>query len=443
MSTDLYGVRVLGVDPERREAEFRVFVVHYETASREYYEPPEHDPGFFLCLMWGRSGPEHPIHRVVSIDQALDRAWVAEHARWFVEHVERTAIRNHPPADEAWEELADFYYEDEGWENEHLLVQADYVVRFTDSAWIEHVKPGQSWGETFTPMDADCPRAEELPHVPNVHEPIILRPFEEAAPSEIAFSDDGRFLAVKGAEAELVIYDCADWSEHARLAVERQVITPRLAWVPGRHTVVLTEVELGELEQTAYDVDAGAFVDAPVELGTTRSRTGRHRVQFGDGEGIGLLAGDGDPVPVRGVEPVTIVTADFTADESRLFAAGWEHLYVIDPAAGAVLETVVHPEQEQTQRLAVSPDGAYLVMCLSGSGGLWSEEGDEVRVRRLSDGKVVVRHWPGHEVTDARWSPDGRWLALALEHDSGEGELRIVPVGMPAEPPADLFAAPD
>ncbi|MEU6267096.1 hypothetical protein [Saccharopolyspora shandongensis] len=149
MSTDMFGVRVRDVDPDRREVRFQVLVVYYDVEARAYLLPPEQDPGFFLSLIWESGRWEHLIGETVSVDRILDPKWLAQHARWFVKHVERTGVENDPPA--SWAKLKDFYYErDGGWVDEDLLVQAEFLVRVTDPAWIEHLEPGDAWGRPCT-----------------------------------------------------------------------------------------------------------------------------------------------------------------------------------------------------------------------------------------------------------------------------------------------------
>ncbi|MFC7327712.1 WD40 repeat domain-containing protein [Marinactinospora rubrisoli] len=438
MSTDLYGARVLGVDLDRREVRLRVFVVYYETATRHYTAPPERDPGFFLGLLWESGRWAHPIGKAVSVEQMLGEGWVVENARWFVEEVERTAVRNDPPREDAWDRMHDFYYEREGrWRDEELLVQADYVVRVTDPAWIEHLSPGDAWGSAWYPMDADDPSGADLPHVPDVHAPLELRPFGDEGPHGVAFSDDGRFLAVDGDDEDVVVYDCADWSEHARFDLPDSDLTWNLKWVPGQHVVARTDFDSLETVQRAYDVVARAAVEVPLEQGFARSRTGRHRIEFGQVDGVEFLV-DGQRVPVPGVEEVAVETAAFTTDESRLFAAGMARdVHVIDPESRVVVDRI-SDVAGRVSGLAVSPCGGYLIT--AGSPADAPMEDDVVLVHRLGDRKVVLRHRPGADVAGLAWSPDGRWVAMNLEHTSGGGELRVMPVGLPAEPPAELRA---
>ncbi|WP_345431295.1 hypothetical protein [Actinoallomurus vinaceus] len=219
MATDIFGARVLGVDLDRREVRFRVFVVYYETADRGYMTLPDRDRGFFLGLLWESGRWDHPIgEATIGLDQILDEGWCATNARWFVEDVECTARRNDPPSAESWEVLHDFYYErDGGWRDEDHLVQADYTVRATHERWIEHLNEGDAWGSAWYPRWADDPRPEDLPHIPDLRHPAtVLEPFPHGETEELAFSDDGRHLAVHSDNGELVVYETATWSEHGR-----------------------------------------------------------------------------------------------------------------------------------------------------------------------------------------------------------------------------------
>ncbi|MDA2813233.1 tetratricopeptide repeat protein [Nocardiopsis sp. RSe5-2] len=153
MSTDLFGVRVLDLDPERRRVRFRVFVTYYEPSWGTGDLLPDH-PTFFCRLLWEaaeRFTPHRfgPMTDVVTIDEFLDEWWVECNTHRFVVGVERVAERNHPVDDDDFDRLAMFYYErDGGWQDEERLAQADYDVHVTDARWIESLRIGQSWGTT-------------------------------------------------------------------------------------------------------------------------------------------------------------------------------------------------------------------------------------------------------------------------------------------------------
>ncbi|RCV47888.1 WD40 repeat domain-containing protein [Marinitenerispora sediminis] len=164
-------------------------------------------------------------------------------------------------------------------------------------------------------------------------------------------------------------------------------------------------------------------VDVPVEQGSGRSRSWRHRLDFGRADGVEIRSDGGEPVAVPSLGEVAIEAAAFTADGSRLFAAGMApDVHVIDPSSAAVIDTVPDVAGRVTG-LAVSPDGGSLVTAGPPADVPWSD--DEVRVHRLAD---------------LAWSPDGRWVAMNLEHAHGGGEVRTMSAGLPARPPAELRA---
>ncbi|MEV0351692.1 hypothetical protein AB0H88_38480 [Nonomuraea sp. NPDC050680] len=153
MSTDLFGVRVLDLDHERRRVRFRVFVVYYEPSWGTDDLLPN-DPSFFFRVLWegaddihGRNGGL--LADLVGLDEFLDEAWVDRHTHLFVAGVERVTTRNHPLDGDAWNRLAMFYYErDGGWQDENLLAQGDYDVEVADPRCLAPLRLGQSWGTT-------------------------------------------------------------------------------------------------------------------------------------------------------------------------------------------------------------------------------------------------------------------------------------------------------
>ncbi|TDE33429.1 hypothetical protein E1295_38190 [Nonomuraea mesophila] len=151
MSTDLFGVRVLDLDHERRRVRFRVFVVYYEPSWGTDDLLPN-DPSFFFRLLWegadGIRGHNYgPLADLVGVDEFCDEAWVVRHTRLFVSGVHRVTTRNHPLDSDAWDRLAMFYYVRDGrWRDEDLLAQGDYDVEVTDPRWLAPLRLGQSWG---------------------------------------------------------------------------------------------------------------------------------------------------------------------------------------------------------------------------------------------------------------------------------------------------------
>ena len=92
MSTDMYGVRILEVDPERRHAKIQVLVVYYDTESRTHALLPNDEPGTFLHFLWesakghldNKDPRKGPIGEVLTTDDILNYEWVDTNARRFI-----------------------------------------------------------------------------------------------------------------------------------------------------------------------------------------------------------------------------------------------------------------------------------------------------------------------------------------------------------------------
>ncbi|MEV0401126.1 tetratricopeptide repeat protein [Actinoallomurus sp. NPDC050550] len=453
MSTDLYGARVMAVAADRMSVRMRVFVVYYEVAQRGALALPD-DPAFFLRLLsdWAtdprrEDSGDRPLAEI-ELDQLLDEGWMAEHAAEYVRQVDRVAERNAVPTAEDWEHLSDFYYERHGgWLDEHRLVQADYVVRVTDPRHLAGVEPGHGRATVWYPSPDIRVRSDDGPYVPRFSEPVaVIVPFADRTDGgqfacDLAFSDDGRYLAVAGQRGDVRVYDTGDWTERARFGTPHDLIGPSLMWVPGRH--VITARPPVEYEpQVAWDVDAGTGTDVPVEFGFHRSRTGRHRVEYGMGPGVEFVSAPFTPdrTVLLGLdaeadasdEPPAAEAIRFSADESRMFALDIEEEHtrfsMLDPDTGRFLG-VAGTSAEMVMDFAVSPDGAYLAI---------AEQTEpyvvEPTIRRVADGgELVLRAGLGRLTNKVDWSPDGRLLAVDLHNPPGDdspSELRIFPVGV-------------
>ncbi|WP_171165235.1 WD40 repeat domain-containing protein [Streptomyces sp. I05A-00742] len=460
MSTDIYGVRVVSVSPQELQVRFQVFVVYYDTEVRTY-SPVSDDLGFFFHLLWeGASGycgthRDGPLSKLVNVHTLGNHAWVDANARRFISGVEHVATRNHPPTDEQWGRLSDFYYERGGaWKDEDLLVQSTYDVRVTDRRWLEPLRVGDAWGTTAFPLNADTWTAGDAPHIPDLERPAVtLRPFTTATGdlkydhlAQVAFSDDGSYLATASDQGRVWVYDTTDWTEVVHTSAGDVWDAPVTMWVPGEH--VLTVKSSGEpgdsgiRPQWAFDVDARREVEIPFQEGHLRSRDGAYRIgpnETGDGS-YDLLptersphrhmshAGHWDPVQC----------ADFAGDGSRLFLAAEENIYVVDPATGEVVDRVADAS-DRLYSLASNPDGGYVAVGSAsrklGYLSLGKTPPHEICVWRMADKKIVLGRHLKTYVNGLAWSPDGRWLAAALEptamgsFNRGRTELVIFPMG--------------
>ncbi|MFF0725546.1 WD40 repeat domain-containing protein [Streptomyces sp. NPDC004134] len=473
--TDLYGVRVLAVDLPQRRIRLRTTAIYYDSGA---HAPLTDDASFFLRV-FAETADGAPLGDAITVDQRLDETWVDASTRFFVESVERIATRNYPLTEEEVDELL----EDEDrlsfpWEeeprfdelspeaaaelvlSEEANVGADYDVVVTDHRWIEHLAAGDWWRTASYPTQADRVRAGEAAAIPDLRRPaVLLKPFGgKDEPRHLAFSDDGRFLAVTSEEGELVVYETAEWSERVRTRAG-DYVSSWLMWVPGEPLITLRHHE--ELHpQVAYDAVRGAPAEAPPQSGRLRSATGRYRTEWVSGADVGLLspagevrvlsldgsgdagdagdAGDGGTGPLA---PDPYAAFAFSADEARLFAARGSRVYVLDPADGRTLDVIAH-EETGIRSVRVSPCGEYLALSVESPGRL------EVLIQRVGDHRVVTRHaigrgWYPLQTYELAWSPDGRWLAANLtvvevksDWEAKGGETRLFRVGLPTEPSA-------
>lgn len=467
MSTDIYGVRVLDVDPKELRVRFKVFAVYYDTGSRTCPPVPD-DPGFFFFLLWEAAQPHAPMDqraplgRMFEVDTMLDYAWVDANARRFVSRIERVATANHPPTPGQWERLHDFYYERGGsWKDEDLLVQFDYDVWVTDARCMETLAPGDAWATTIFPMNADTWTAEDAPHIPDLADPVRrISPFagkkgdfKHQHVQDLVFSDDGKYLAASSWDGLVWVYDTADWSEVAHASAGDWIVAMPM-WVPGEH--VLTVKSYSKLddpdpaEQWAFDVRTRQETTAPYQFGHLRSHDGVHRITpNGGGEG-GYDLHATDTLPQRTISHAgewdPIQCKAFSADGSRLFLGAQQNLYVVDPVTAQVVGKVIDAS-ERLFRLASSPDGAYLAAAsfsrkLGYLGPFGEERPHELCIWRTADRRIVLGRQMETYVGALAWSPDGRRLVAALEpcDDSfanGQTEFAVFAMG-----PADLpFAA--
>src|SRR5262249_28267191 len=154
MSTDLYRVRVLDLDPAQRKVTFRVFLVYYD------WEGVPTDPSFFFRILWdeadARFGGGGPLGHEVSVDQYLNEKWVDENTARFVERVTRLSIKNYPLKGK---KPPTFIYD--GFKDEDILTQGDYEVIVTDPRWLKHLKKGQTWQTTSYETRAKMPRGRQ------------------------------------------------------------------------------------------------------------------------------------------------------------------------------------------------------------------------------------------------------------------------------------------
>jgi hypothetical protein len=160
MSTDLYGIRVMALDPRRRRVRLRVFVTYYD--ADEYDQALlDGDPSFFLRVLWDEADtrPEDgaPLRERVSLDEILDEDWVDGNTWRFVARYEVVASKNVPFTRTDIAGLPARSYDLHWFTGEESLVQTDYDVWVTDPRWLAHLSLGRNWTTSSYPTQARPP----------------------------------------------------------------------------------------------------------------------------------------------------------------------------------------------------------------------------------------------------------------------------------------------
>lgn len=172
MSTDLYRVRVLALDPARRQVDLRVFLVYYDWSGVPT------DPSFFFRVLWDESdthgGGGGPLGDAVSVKEICDEEFVDANTQVYVERVIKLSRKNDPlPPGES---PPTFVYS--RFTDEEVLTQGDYEVIVTDPRWIAHLSVGQTWQTTAYETRARMPPGREtllLDEVPSPAKQAMLR----------------------------------------------------------------------------------------------------------------------------------------------------------------------------------------------------------------------------------------------------------------------------
>jgi WD40 repeat protein len=216
----------------------------------------------------------------------------------------------------------------------------------------------------------DAPRGRHLLDIPaDGHEGIF-----------VAFSPDGRRLAVPGQGATVVLWDTETWK-------------PDRTLVPGGDDNATRKVA----ERVAWSPDG-------------------HYVAAGDDGGIIRLwdVGNGQPLPSVPAHAGALRSLAFSPDSQRLACTG-ETLQVWDVASGALVYRFEPPRTTLFQAV-FSPDGKYLAVS---TGDLyWEGDRGDVYLLDAATGSLV-RPLGGHRgaVFSVAFHPDGTRLASACTED--------------------------
>lgn len=438
MSTDLYGVRILGLDG--RTAKLRVFVVYYDVAYKQHQPLPD-DPSFF-CRLLGDWGPgKGAIQAEVPDNLRYEEAYIDSNAWRFVESVRRLEARNEEIGD--WSAFSDFYYEREGaWQNEEKLVQADYEVVFTDRKWIAHWKKGASWGTASYPTQADVLTAAEAAVLPDFRvETKRIVPFdgptESGTPEDAFFSDDGKLLAVTSQAGDVAVYETAGWKRTMR-ANRVTGLFPHAEFFPGTHVLGVRDMHG---KTAAFEADSGTPGRAQLARGQVRSRSGTLRADFGEGPKVEILDEKGETVRVIETPHSTAEAASFSPDETTVATAGMDDQVVIWRIKDGARLRAFAGGVARVNHLAFSPDGRWLSVSGGNDGCVVDAESGAVRRRYHSrDTYPCEIAWSGKLVSVVHVGAAqgyGGWISI---HEIGASWPAAKPE--PVSPPAPPAAAP-
>lgn len=421
MSTDLYGVRVLKIEPSRRRVRFRVFVVYYDTRYENHQPIPE-DHSFFFRILWDeadtRFGGGGPLGEEVDVDSIGDEAFVDANTWRYIASVRQLAVRNHPIED--WDSYHDFYYERDGrWVDEEKLVQADYDVFVTDEKYLTHLQVGMSWGTTSYETEADHLHLDET--LPDLRSPVAtLIPFsgeaDDETPADARFSPCGRHLVCASDAGEFVCYAVEDHAEIWRSPEiwdgEDEDLRPAIQFsADGKHVYrygYLSGWRLADghvVTRATTDIDHRAF---------SPKRTRQIDYGYGSALKLGAIDEDGNPEDTMETGFANVEACDLFQDEVRAIigGSGRDEIHIVDLQEKTVLRTI--PVSGRVSALTLSPDERYVAVCMAFATGR-----PRMSIVRLEDGRVTRRHLIGDAfVGPFDWAPDMKTMALTLVNAS-------------------------
>jgi WD40 repeat protein len=211
--------------------------------------------------------------------------------------------------------------------------------------------------------------------------------FKDVDPSTLAVSHDAKQLAVSSEEAQTVeIWDLATGKRN-QLLQDGAGGAARLVFSPNNQTLVSAN----------YDNDIRMW----------NTETGQ------------LFAKAGDPTG-------TMFGAEFTPDGKQLIVAGLDEIVYIRDATTLAVIRQLKGQGEAMARLAISPDGRTLVT--SGRDPSDARKPAKVVIWDLPSGEIERVLQAAHPAFGLAFSPDGKWLALALK----DSQITLLDFGAPA-----------
>ena len=402
MSTDLYGVRVLEVDPEASRLRLRVFVVYYDT-TYEYHQPVPDDRSFFVRVLCDQDA----LGDDIAEEDRFDEDYIDRNAFRFVDRFDELERRNFPL--ESYEGYSDFYYErGGGWVDEEKLVQADYDVFVTKPEYLEPFSEGLTWGTTSYQTASDDLTLEDYQHIPDFNDlaasyvPFEDRPDEESVVQRISFSSDGSKLLLGNGEGGIRVIDPSDGSVILEaIDVNHWCSEPgwthdgRVAYDSGDGFVAI-DLETGERSEFT-------------PFGATASSDGKRFLSNLFSQKLEVFDELGEVLFTAERPEEHMAYAGFDATGQRcVIAIENTRIFMADLGEDGATKNLSH---DRVNSVAVSPDGRY---------ALTSDYQSTFKVIRLDDDAIVREMNVAHQIpTAVAWSPKGDRVAISCTNEQG------------------------
>jgi len=244
--------------------------------------------------------------------------------------------------------------------------------------------------------------------------------------TDLAFSDDGVYLASSGRDGTIRLWDIRSRQEVDAFPISESDLNV-IAFSPDGSLLASSEAIWDvESRQVVHTLDRGMQAPGHVAFspdGSLLAVAGFHQsFKLWDLASGQVIRTFDEPVGALGFFGIA-----FSPDGKQIAASGANNGIVTlwDVESGQITRTLAHGDRSDVHDLAFSPDGSLLA-----GGGT----GSAVRIWDVASGEALHRLWLNNGIYGLAFSPDGKILALAscnraaLVYDVESGRmLRALP----------------